>query len=58
MRGQEKQKRDWPDGGGVGVLITEMDGSMLPVVEVAEAVAGAAAVDRRKTRRVSWKAVT
>jgi hypothetical protein len=38
-----------------GVLITEMDGSMLPVVEVAERVAGAASVDGRKTRQVSWK---
>ena len=36
MRCQEKQKSDWPDGAGVPVLITEMDGSMLPVVEVAE----------------------
>ena len=36
MRAQEKQKRDWPDSAGVRVLITEMDGSMLPVVEVAE----------------------
>src|SRR2546425_8957505 len=32
-----------------------MDGSMLPVVEVAEPRPGAAAPDLRKTRRVSWK---
>ena len=37
------------------MLITEMDGSMLPVVEVAELVAGEAPVDRRKTRQVGWK---
>jgi hypothetical protein len=55
MPGQEKQKRDWPDRAGVRVLISEMDGSMLPVVEVAEPGAGAASVDRRKTRQVSWK---
>jgi hypothetical protein len=55
MRAQEKQKSDWPEGAGVPVLITEMDGSMLPVVEVAEPVAGEAPVDRRKTRQVSWK---
>jgi Uncharacterised protein family (UPF0236) len=55
MRAQEKQKSDWPDRVGVAVLITEMDGSMLPVVETAEPVAGAARVDRRKTRQVSWK---
>jgi len=40
---------------GVPVLIPEMDGSMLPVVEVAEPVAGEAPVDRRKTRQVNWK---
>jgi hypothetical protein len=55
MRAQEKQKSDWPDRAGVRVLISEMDGSMLPVVEVAEPVAGAASKDRRKTRQVSWK---
>jgi hypothetical protein len=55
MRAQEKQKSDWSDRAGVPVLITEMDGSMLPVVEVAEPVAGEARVDRRKTRQVSWK---
>src|SRR5437764_12692179 len=54
---QEKQKSEWPDRAGVAVLITEMDGSMLPVVEVAEAVpvAGEAPTDRRKTRQVGWK---
>jgi hypothetical protein len=55
MLAQEKQKSDWPDHPGVPVLITEMDGSMLPVVEVAEPVPGAAWRDRRKTRQVSWK---
>ncbi len=55
MRAQEKQKSDWPDRVGVAVLISEMDGSMLPVVEVAEPVAGAAPGDRRKTRKVGWK---
>jgi hypothetical protein len=55
MLAQEKQKSDWPDHAGVPVLITEMDGSMLPVVEVAERGAGEAPIDRRKTRQVSWK---
>jgi hypothetical protein len=55
MLGQENPKGDWPEHPGVAVLITEMDGSMLPVVEVAEAVAGEAPVDRRKTRKVGWK---
>ena len=55
MLAQEKPKRDWPEHPGVAVLIAEMDGSMLPVVEVAEAVPGEARVDRRKTRKVGWK---
>jgi hypothetical protein len=55
MRSREKQKSDWRDQAGVPVLIAEMDGSMLPVVEMAETVAGEARVDRRKTRQVGWK---
>jgi len=55
MQEQEKQKSDWPDRAGVPVLILEMDGSMLPVVEVVEPVPGEAPVDRRKTRQVGWK---
>jgi len=58
MLGQEKRKSDWPEGAdrpGVPVLIAEMDGSMLPVVETAEAGVGEAAMDRRKTRQVGWK---
>jgi Uncharacterised protein family (UPF0236) len=55
MLAQEKGKSDWPDRAGVPVLIAEMDGSMLPVVEVAEPGGGEAAIDRRKTRQVGWK---
>ncbi len=55
MRAQEKRKSDWPKHPGVAVLITEMDGSMLPVVAMAEPVPGEAPVDRRKTRKVVWK---
>jgi hypothetical protein len=55
MLAQEKQKGDWSDRAGVPVLIAEMDGSMLPVVEVAEPKSGEALQDRRKTRQVSWK---
>jgi hypothetical protein len=54
MLAQEKQKSNWPESGGVAgvpVLIAEIDGSMLPVVETAEP----GAPDRRKTREVSWK---
>lgn len=52
---QEKQKSDWPERPGVPVLMVEMDGSMLPMVEVAEPGPGEAVPDRRKTRKVSWK---
>ena len=55
MRAQEKAKSDWHDRAGVPVLITEMDGSMLPVVETAEPGSGEAAIDRRKTRKLGWK---
>jgi Uncharacterised protein family (UPF0236) len=55
MLAQEKPKGDWPDRAGVPMLIAEMDGSMLPVVEVAEPKSGEAGQDRRKTRQVSWK---
>jgi uncharacterized protein UPF0236 len=58
MLAQEKKKSDWPESGGVGgvpVLIVEIDGSMLPVVETAERGAGETPQDRRKTRQVSWK---
>ena len=52
---QEKKKSAWPEGGGVPVLIVEMDGSMLPVVETAPAGNPEAALDRRKTRHVGWR---
>jgi hypothetical protein len=55
MLAQEKGKSDWPERAGVPVLICEMDGSMLPVVETAEPKRGEAPRDRRKTRQVGWK---
>lgn len=55
MLGQQKQKSDWPDRAGVPMLISEMDGSMLPIVETAEPMPGEVPKDRRKTRKVSWK---
>ena len=50
---QQEQENPLPPQAGVAVLITEMDGSMLPVVETAEA--SETALDRRKTRQLSWK---
>lgn len=55
MLAREKAKSDWPERARVPVLIAEMDGSMLPVVETAEPGAGEARTDRRKTRQVGWK---
>lgn len=55
MLAQEKQKSDGSDRPGVPRLIVEMDGSMLPVVDLAEPGSGEAVHDRRKTRQVSWK---
>ena len=55
MLGQQKQKSDWPDRAGVPMLVSEMDGSMLPIVETAEPMPGEVPKDRRKTRKVSWK---
>ena len=40
---------------GVEQLIGEIDGSMIPVVETAEANDPNAKADRRKTRQVGWK---
>jgi len=55
MLAQAKAKSDWRDRPGVPVLVSEMDGSMLPVVETAEPKEGEAPLDRRKTRQVGWK---
>lgn len=55
MLAQEKQKSDGSDRPGVPRLIVEMDGSMLPVVDLAEPGSGEAVHDRRKTSQVSWK---
>ena len=44
-----------PERDGVAQLIAEIDGSMIPVVEMAESNDPSAKVDRRKTRQVGWK---
>ena len=54
MRTRGKAKSDWPDRPGVPALITELNGSMLPVVEVAEPVPREAPVDRRKTGQTAF----
>lgn len=49
MYHQQSVTHDIPDSKGKAVLIAEMDGSMVPVVETA------AAEDRRKARTVRWQ---
>ena len=44
-----------PERDGVAQLIAEIDGSMIPVVEMAESNDQSAKGDRRKTRQVGWK---
>lgn len=51
---QRRQQSELPEQPGVAVLIAEMDGSMVPVVETAEPAAGEAPIDRRKTRKLKW----
>src|SRR6516165_7703007 len=48
MWAKQKSGRAWPEHPGVPVLIAEMDGSMVPVVETAAPGAGEAPQDRRK----------
>ena len=57
MLAQENEQKPSHElkGAGVAVVIAEMDGSMLPVVETGESKPGETAPDRRKTRQVSWK---
>ena len=55
MWAKQKSGSAWPEHPGVPVLIAEMDGSMVPVVETAAPGAGEAPQDRRKTRQLSWK---
>jgi hypothetical protein len=44
-----------PQSPGVEVVVAEMDGSMIPVVETSAPAEGVEKVDRRKTRKVEWK---
>lgn len=52
---QRQEPSELPDRPGVAVLIAEADGTMIPVVEIAEPVAAEPPVDRRKSRKVDWK---
>ena len=55
---REKQGSPLPDRPGIAVLIAEADGSMVPVVETAEAAKKEEErIDRRKTRKLDWREV-
>jgi hypothetical protein len=45
-----------PDRPGVPQLIAELDGSMIPQVEIASAPNGEERVDRRQLRQLKWRA--
>jgi hypothetical protein len=40
---------------GVAFLIAEMDGTMIPIVETMANETDSEEIDRRKTRKISWK---
>jgi len=44
-----------PDRDGVDQIITEMDGTMIPIVNTTPATDDVQIVDRRKNRKLSWK---
>ena len=54
MRARQLQGSPWPTAPGVDVLIAELDGSMVPLVETAGPGDDAVPRDRRKTRALRW----
>jgi len=44
-----------PIGAAIACLITEIDGSMIPIVETDKRVSNTEKIDCRKTRKLSWK---
>jgi len=55
---REKKGSALPDRPGVAVMIAEADGSMVPIVETAEAAKKEEEpIDRRKTRKLDWREV-
>lgn len=54
MRKNTPLPTDMPDRPGVAQLIAELDGSMIPEVEISPAGKDEPQVDRRKARKVKW----
>ena len=50
-----KVQTDIPEKPGLEVLIAEIDGCMVPIVETAAAIDSSEKIDRRKSRKVEWK---
>ncbi len=44
-----------PIGAAVAILITQMDGSMVPIVDTTPNENDPEQVDRHKTRKIGWK---
>ena len=54
MRKNTLLPTEMPDRPGVPQLIAELDGSMIPEVEISPAGKDGPQVDRRKARKVKW----
>ena len=54
IRRQENLKTQTPEYNGVDRLIAEMDGTMIPIVDIADET-DAKGIDRRKTRKTRYK---
>ncbi len=54
IRNNTPLQTEMPDRPGVPQLIAEVDGSMIPEVEISPAGDGQQQVDRRKARKVKW----
>lgn len=55
IKDRENLHRNIPDDDGVGCLICETDGTMIPIVDTSEKNDAGDRVDKRKTRSVRWK---
>jgi hypothetical protein len=55
MLKSQSLKTEVPIGAAIACLITEIDGSMIPIVETDKSESGTEKIDGRKTRKLSWK---
>jgi len=57
MAALQQEQKELPNCPGIAMLIGETDGSLIPVVEIAEPETGEPPADRRKSRKTCWKEV-